>query len=88
MSSSAIRNWLQKKDPAVFGKISRTTISGWIDRSGDRPKWSENALRLAEIGNHQRHPNGGRRGALVSSSRQEYEHYLSMLVTGSIPRCC
>jgi len=44
MSSSAICNWLQKKDSAVFGKISCTTISGWIDRSGDRPKWSKNAL--------------------------------------------
>jgi hypothetical protein len=75
MSPSAIHNWLQKKDPAVFGKISSATISGWIDRSGDRPKWSENALQLVEIGNHQHHLNGGHCGALVSSSWQEYEHY-------------
>lgn len=60
MSASAICNCLQKKDPAVFGKISRTTINEWIDRSRDRPRWSENTLRLAEKGNHQRHPNGGR----------------------------
>ena len=66
MSASAIRNSLQKKDPAVFGNISRTTINEWIDRSGDRPRWSENTLRLVEKGNHQRHPNGGHRGALVS----------------------
>jgi len=31
MSALVIRNCLQKKDPAVFGKISRTTINEWID---------------------------------------------------------
>ena len=65
MSASAIRNCLQKKDPAIFANISRTTISGWIDCSGSRPKWSNNALRLAKNGNHQLHPEGGRCGALV-----------------------
>lgn len=68
MSASAIRNWLQKKDPTVFEKISQTTINGWIDRSGPQPKWSDNTLWLAEKGNQQGHPNGGHRGALVSES--------------------
>jgi hypothetical protein len=67
MSSSEIRNWLRRKHPETFGSISRTTINEWIDRSGPRPKWSEKALKMAENGNHQRNPNGGRRGALVSS---------------------
>jgi hypothetical protein len=66
MSALVIRNWLQKWDPVVFGKISQTTIKEWIDRSGDQPRWSDRALQLAEKGNHQRHPNGERRGALVS----------------------
>ena len=44
MSASMIRNWLQKKDPRVFGNISQTTINEWINRTGDQPKWSENAL--------------------------------------------
>jgi hypothetical protein len=60
MSSSAIRNWPQKKDLEVFGKILRTTINEWINQSGDQPRWSNNALHLAEKGNHQHHPNGGR----------------------------
>ena len=66
MSASAIRNYLRKKDPTVFANISRTTINEWIDRSGPRPKWSDKALRLAERGNHQLHPEGGCRGVLVS----------------------
>jgi hypothetical protein len=65
MSASDIRNRLQRKDPVVFAGISRTTINGWIDRSGSRARWSDTALNLAEKGNHQRHPNGGRRGILV-----------------------
>jgi hypothetical protein len=66
MSASEIRNSLRRRDPMVFAKISRTTINEWIDRSGSKPKWSDNALRMAENGNHQLHPNAGRRGALVS----------------------
>jgi hypothetical protein len=58
---------LQKRNPAVFGRISQMTINKWIDRSGTKPKWSENTLQLAENGNHQCHPNGGRRGALVNT---------------------
>lgn len=51
----------------MFGKISHTTINGWIDRRGDKPKWSERALKRVEFGNHQSLDNkGGRRGVLVS----------------------
>ena len=60
MSPSAIRNCLQRKDPTVFAKILRTTISEWIDWSGACHKWSHKVLRLAENGNHQLHPEGGR----------------------------
>jgi hypothetical protein len=85
MSPSAIRNWLQKKDPAVFAKISRTTISEWIDRSGSRPKWSEKALRLAENGNHQLHPEGGCRGALVSGPDTQVSIYFDQCTQASYP---
>jgi hypothetical protein len=67
MGASDIRNRLQRKDPVVFAGISRTTINSWIDRSGSRARWSDTALSLAEKGNHQRHPNGGCRGVLVST---------------------
>jgi hypothetical protein len=66
MSSTKIVQILQKKDPETFAGMSRSTIEGWIDRSGNRPKWSDAALRMAENGNRQGHQNGGRRGALVS----------------------
>ena len=71
MSATAIRDWLRRRDPATFGDISRSTIYDWIDRSGTRPQWSKEALDMAEKGNHQCHPNGGRRGALI---RQLTEH--------------
>jgi hypothetical protein len=72
MSASEICNWLRKRDPTIFVKISQTTINEWIDRSGPRPRWSEKALRMAEMGNHQLHPNAGRRGALVSNARVRF----------------
>jgi hypothetical protein len=69
MSASAIWNVLQKKNPQTFSKISQSTIEGWIDRSNpDKPNWSHAALKMAELGNHQGHPNGGCRGALVCNS--------------------
>lgn len=66
MSSSKIRDILAAKNPKLFGKIARTTIDGWIDRTGDRPRWSDAAMLMAEDGNHVK---GGRGnyGVLVSS---------------------
>ncbi|KAJ7934276.1 hypothetical protein B0H13DRAFT_2306007 [Mycena leptocephala] len=66
MSASAIRDVLRRSDPVIFEKISHSTIDGWIDRSGERPKWKESVLVRAEKANFQGHPNGGRRGALVN----------------------
>jgi hypothetical protein len=66
MSTSEIRNCLQRRDPVVFVKISWTTINKWIDQSGPKPRWSDNALWMAENGNHQLHPNAGHHGVLVS----------------------
>lgn len=66
MSPSAIRNELQKINSETFAKLSRTTIQGWIDQSGEIPHWSDAALRMAKSGNHTGLDNrGGRRGILV-----------------------
>jgi hypothetical protein len=64
MSASRIRDILATKDPKTFGNISRTTIDGWIDRSGLKPRWSESALLMAENGNRPG-GQGGRTGVLV-----------------------
>ena len=59
MSASAIADGLKKRDPITFAKISRTTINGWIDRSGDTPQWKESILRRVEAGNSPSHSKGG-----------------------------
>lgn len=64
MSSTKIRDVLKLRDMKTFGTISRGTIDGWIDRTGDRPRWSDNALKLAEKGNEQG-GHGGQIGVLV-----------------------
>jgi hypothetical protein len=66
MSSRALAKVLTVKDSKTFSALAPSTIEGWIDRkSGLRPRWSDAALRRAELGNHQGHSNGGRRGVLV-----------------------
>ena len=64
MSASAIAVALKKRDPITFAAINRTTINGWIDRSGDQPQWKEKIIRRAENGNSTGHNKGGRRGIL------------------------
>jgi hypothetical protein len=64
MSASAIAAALKKRDPITFAKINRTTIDGWIDRSGDRPRWKDKILQRAENGNSTGHNKGGCRGIL------------------------
>lgn len=66
MSASAIVNGLKKRDPITFDGISRNTVNGWIDRSGDQPQWKEAILRRVEAGNSPGHNKGGRRGILSS----------------------
>lgn len=66
MSASKIRDILAAKSPKLFGNIARSTINEWIDRTGDRPRWSDAVMLMAEDGNHVK---GGRGnyGVLVSS---------------------
>jgi hypothetical protein len=64
MSASAIADGLKKRDPITFAGINCTTIDGWIDRSGDQPRWTEKTLQQVENGNSPGHNKVGRRGIL------------------------
>jgi hypothetical protein len=68
MSPTRIVKTCQAREPEIFRGLRRETVKGWIDRSGDRPRWSDAVVRRAEIGNAPGHANGGRRGILVSTS--------------------
>lgn len=66
MSSSQIVSLLKQRDPTSFARLSRTTVEGWIDRSGGRPTWSARALQKANDGNDPGLGNkGGRQGIFV-----------------------
>ena len=69
MSPSEIVKEARKIDPHLFAGLSRSTVHGWIDRSGDSPRWNDNVLRRIEQGkgNEPGHQNGGRPGILVSN---------------------
>src|SRR5882762_9324428 len=66
-STRAITRDLQKKDFGTFKGLSRTTMDGWIDRSGDKPRWSDTILERIKKGNEPGHVNGGGKGVLVST---------------------
>ena len=65
MSSGEIVRELQKRNPDTFGRLNQSTVRGWIDRSGDRPRWSDAVLARIPKGNDPGHQKGGRRGILV-----------------------
>lgn len=44
MGASDIATCLKKRDPVTFGKISRNTIEGWIDRSNGNLHWKDSVL--------------------------------------------
>ncbi|KAF8193422.1 hypothetical protein BJ912DRAFT_241100 [Pholiota molesta] len=64
MKASAIVAAAKKIDPVVFKGLSRTTVEGWIDRSGKVPRWTENVLRRIQQGNNPGHNKGGQRSVL------------------------
>ena len=43
-STTAIVYDLKRKDITSFARLNRTTVDGWIDRSGEKPRWSDTAL--------------------------------------------
>ena len=65
MSPTAIVKELQKKDVMLFAKLTSQTVGAWIDRSGEKPRWSDRTLERVEKGNS---PGGltTRVGVLVS----------------------
>lgn len=65
-STRAIVHALKKNDPKTFQGLSRSTIDRWIDRSGDKPKWSERTLERVRRGNEPGHDSLGRKSFLVS----------------------
>lgn len=68
-SLSHLVQYLKRKDPVIFKGLARSTVEGWIDRTG-KPRWTEAALRMAELGNHQGHSNGGWKGIFVCTVSQ------------------
>lgn len=65
MSASKIVGMAKQMDPVVFDGLRRTTVDGWIDRSGERPRWKDSVLRKMDQGNDPGHNKGGSRGVLV-----------------------
>jgi hypothetical protein len=65
MSTYHLVKVMQQKDPITFKGLSRSTIEGWIDRSGRIPRWNDATLARIERGNHQGFDHGGRKGVLV-----------------------
>ncbi|KAG1866767.1 hypothetical protein F4604DRAFT_1682829 [Suillus subluteus] len=63
MSSTKIIALLKRQDPQSFAGLACSTVNGWINQSGDKPKWSEKALKMAEYGHDQGQGNkGGQKG--------------------------
>lgn len=64
-SPTVIVNWLKKRDPETFAKLNKSTVNGWIDKSGPTRCWTEQVMRWAESGSNPGHTNGGKHGVLV-----------------------
>jgi hypothetical protein len=67
MGASEIVAAAKRIDPVVFEGFTRTTVKSWIDRSGDRPKWTKAILQRIDRGNDTGHNKGGQRGVLVGN---------------------
>jgi hypothetical protein len=75
-STRTIIRDLHKKDCETFKGLYRTTMDGWIDRSGNKPCWSNTTLEHIKKGNEPGHANGGRKGVLVSTIDQRHHSNL------------
>ncbi|KAF4615755.1 hypothetical protein D9613_012424 [Agrocybe pediades] len=64
MSSTEIVRGLKRRDPVIFENISRSTVDGWIDRTGDKPCWRKEVRARIESGKGPGHNKGGPRGIL------------------------
>lgn len=66
MNAMDICRRLKQRDADTFAGISRSTVEGWIDRTGNKPCWNEATLHMEEQGNEQGHSKGGRQSIFVS----------------------
>ncbi|KAF4621853.1 hypothetical protein D9613_012075 [Agrocybe pediades] len=64
MSSTDIVRVLKQRDPVIFEKLSRSTVDGWIDRSGEVLCWKKEVRLRVESGKGPGHDKGGARGIL------------------------
>jgi hypothetical protein len=64
-STRAIVRELRKRNKNFF-KLNRSTMEYWINRSGKKPRWSDQTLERIRKGNDVAHANVGRKGVLVS----------------------
>jgi hypothetical protein len=48
----------------TFKGLARSTVEGWIDCSG-KLKWTEAAIQMANLDNHQGHSNGGKKEIFI-----------------------
>lgn len=64
MKATHIKKVLVRMNKTLYETLNPSTISGWIDKSGARPRWSDAALRMAEKG-HMQGGHGGFRGYLA-----------------------
>ena len=86
MSASKIVKNAKARNPRIFEKLTRETVKGWIDRTGEKPRWSDATQRRIELGNAPGHPNGGARGIFVSKVFCQ-RAALTFPFAGSIPDC-
>ena len=55
-------------DGVVFRGLSCTTVKSWIDRTGDRPKWTYAVMKRIDHRKNTGHKKGGQCGVLVHKS--------------------
>jgi hypothetical protein len=56
LNVTALPKVLRQRNFESFERLSHTTVHGWIDRSGDKARWSDKTLARAEAANFQGHP--------------------------------
>jgi hypothetical protein len=88
LNVTALLKVLRQRNFEIFEHLSHTTVHGWIDRSGDKARWSDKTLARAEAANFQGHPNGGRRGILVRGTISTGGILALIRFSVSVSRCC
>ena len=66
MSPTEIVKRCKQRNQEVFKGLTRETVRLWIDRTGDKPRWSDETLKCIQAGNVPGHHNGGCKGVFVS----------------------